>query len=204
MWLNSVISKACVNKSFYDIVVPYQRLQMGREGRQRTVIYSDIVTAYIVSVCVVIVSQLLSHLYGQDWVMEGSLEVNTFTQRATLNVQSISLRMVSADAEWHTNIVSSWLTVILLNRSYSERDLCCFLWKINERDSLVFRKAESGPQSTCCSPWQNQDSWTICRFKKKKNYKRNKNCLSKWFYIVQVGEDIPHMIFNNILGFLWL
>lgn len=55
-----------MNKSFYDIVVPYQRLQMGREGRQRTVIYSDIVTAYIVSVCVVIVSQLLSRSYRQD------------------------------------------------------------------------------------------------------------------------------------------
>lgn len=54
MWLNSVISKACVNKSFYDIVVPYQRLQMGREGRPRTVIYSNIVTVYVVTVCIVV------------------------------------------------------------------------------------------------------------------------------------------------------
>lgn len=113
------------------------------------------------------VSQLLSDSYGQDWVMEGSLEVNIFAQRATLNVQGISLRMVSTDAEWHTNILSSWLTIILLNRSYSERDLFRFPWKINERASVVLRKAESGPQSTYCSPWQNQDSWTICRFLKK-------------------------------------
>lgn len=41
-----------MNKSFYDIVVPYQRLQMGKEGRLRAVICSDTVSAYVVSLCV--------------------------------------------------------------------------------------------------------------------------------------------------------
>lgn len=174
MWLNSVISKACVNKSFYDIVVPYQRLQMGREGRQRTVIYSDIVAAYIVSVCIVMFHNCFPTRTGKTELMEGSLEVNAFTQRATLNLQGISLRMVSTDAEWHTDILTSWLTIILLNRSCSERDLFCFPWKINERASFVFRKAESGPQSTHCSLWQNQGGWTMCRFKKNNKYRLRK------------------------------
>lgn len=71
---------------------------MGREGRLRTVIYSDIVTAYIVSVCVVMLCNCFP-THGQDAVMEGSLEVNTFTQRATLSMWGISLRMVPTDAE---------------------------------------------------------------------------------------------------------
>lgn len=95
-----------MNKSFYDIVVSYQRLQMGREGRLRTVIYLDIVTAYIVNVCVVMFCNCFP-THGHDGVMEGNLEVDIFTQTATLSVHGIFLRMVSTDAEWHTGILSS-------------------------------------------------------------------------------------------------
>lgn len=37
--------------------------------------------------------------------------------------------------------------------------------------------------------------------KKNTDYKRNKNCLLKLFYIVQVDEEILHLMFNSILGF---
>lgn len=168
MWLNSVISKACVNKSFYDIVAPYQRLQMGREGRQRTVIYSDIVRAYSPSIPVTGVLQFLSRSYEQDWVTKGRLEVKQFYKESYSKQAGISPRMVPTDAEWGTNILSRGLTIILLDRSYSERDLFWFRWKIDEKYSVVFNKTESGPRSTYSSPWQNQDSWTMCRLKKPK------------------------------------